>query len=66
LVVAGDDFPKPSPSLTGAIMLAAPKLSLDRFELLSFATIRFFAVIGQTVKVSVLWRCPQITGQDMK
>src|ERR1035438_10015885 len=27
--------------------------------ILSFATMRFFAVIRQTVKVSVLWRCPQ-------
>src|SRR5664280_759462 len=33
LVVAGDHTPKPYTDLTGAIMLTAPKLSLDDLEL---------------------------------
>jgi len=31
---------------------------------LSFATIRFFAVIRHTVKVPLLWRCPQVDHYD--
>ncbi len=57
LVVAGDHTPKPYAYLTGAIMLTASKLRFDGLELRNHSLFR--AVIRQTVKVSVLWRCPQ-------
>ena len=56
LVVASDHLPKPCTDLTDTIMLPAKSSSLMLF---SFATIRCFDVIRQTVKVSVLWRRPQ-------
>ena len=40
LVVAGDNTPKPYTDLTGAIMLAAFKLSLDSFQLRNHALFR--------------------------
>src|ERR1019366_1792508 len=40
LVVAGDHTPKPYTYLTGAIMLTAPKLSLDDLELRNHSLLR--------------------------
>ena len=40
LVVAGDHLPKPYTDLTGAIVLAALKLSLDGFQLRNHALLR--------------------------
>jgi len=57
LVVAVDDLPKShAPTSLGRACIRRRSSTLMA---LSFATIRFFAVIRQTVKLSVLWRRPQ-------
>jgi len=56
LVITSNNLPEPGTDFGHAIMHPALKLTLMA---LSFATIRFFAVIRHTVKVPLLWRCPQ-------
>jgi hypothetical protein len=55
-LIADDDLPKPLAGLACTVMLPTLKLGLNA---LSFATIRFVAVIRQTVKAPLLLRCPR-------
>src|ERR1035438_5557407 len=54
LVVAGDNTPKPYTDLTGAIMLAALKLSLDGFELRNHSLLRSDPPDGESLGLVAL------------
>jgi len=63
LVVAGDDTPKPYTDLTGAIMLAALKLSLDGFELRNHALLRSDPPDGEGLGLVAL---PTVVGKPQE
>ena len=63
LVVAQHNLPKPCTDLARAMMLPALKLCLDG---LSFATIRFFAVMRQTMKAPLLVALPTKVRETQK